>query len=147
MQLTKGQKDALVRKAMDIVYEKKHKREDDLKAKWKPTKSQEKALSEFKRIIELRNAYLNAVNNLGFEFGYCEVRKKIGDCSLSISRDSENTDYEKVVDALREYDVSKQLCDEFDALPNQTSITDEVELLSLSKDFDLDAFLEKYRKL
>ena len=147
MTLTKGQKDALVRKAMAIVEAKKEAKREELRKGYKLSKEATEFLVRVKKFFKAREEYIKAVNSLGFAFGYCNVETNRDEpFYMSVNHSDKNASYEKVENDVVEKELSK-----YNAVfkyPTQEEVYDEIELMNLSKSsFDVDAFLSKYQNL
>lgn len=149
MQLTKGQKDALVHKVMDIINKKKEEKREELKKNYKPSKEAVVLFNKAKQIIAARDAYVKAVKAAGMNFcsynvetpyDYCGDSQKF---SLCIRHNGTET-IDSIYDSLMNQELSKISDVTF---PEPNDIYDELELLNLDKSFDLNAFLAKYENL
>lgn len=155
MQLTKGQKEAIARKAEAIVAEKRAAIQEKYKKEWKPSMEVNTLLRVVRKVNDARLAYIKAVNDAGFEFKYSAVIVPLSEWidapnhNFSISHDSLDMD---IIDKLRNKVMELQLNQRYSAeegkkFPDQFSIMDDIELLNLNKSFDLEKFLDKYRNL
>ena len=147
MQLTKGQKDAIVRKVMTIIEEKKEAKREELRKDYKPSKEATEFLARVKKFFKAREEYIKAVNSLGFAFGYCNVETNRDEpFYMSVNHSNKDASYENVEKEVFEKELSKYNA-EF-KYPTQEEVYDEIELMNLSKSsFDVDAFLSKYQNL
>lgn len=149
MQLTKGQKDALVHKVMDIIAEKKEKKKEELKKNYKPSKEAAALFNKAKKIIEARDAYVKAVKAAGLNFcsydvetpyDYCSDSQKFSICIRHSGTETIDSIYESImIQELNKINDTK--------FPKPNDIYDELELLNLDKSFDLSSFLAKYENL
>ena len=150
MQLSKGQKDALVRKVMTIIEEKKEQKRNELIAKYKPSKEIVEILERIKKYLNAKEKFFNTIKELGFTAKYSyvafenEVLSGSGIGSDSYTESTRNfDDYAKLV---RNAYIAKKFNKEY-TYPDETNVIDDIELLNIGKSFDVDAFLEKYRNL
>ena len=155
MQLTKGQKDAIARKAEAIVAERRAAIQEKYKKEWKPSMEVNSLLRAVNKVNDARLAYIKTVNDVGFEFNYSNVAIPLSEWvdvpnkKFTIGHDSLHAD---IIEELRN-EVMKLQCnqryseEEGKKFPDQFAIMDDIELLNLSKQFDMDKFLEKYRNL
>lgn len=146
MQLTRGQKDAIQRKAMAIINEKVEKRKAELIKSYKPSKEAKKALAVAKELIEARNAFYTMAKKYGFNIGYYGVESpdSLG-FKFTINDCDKKGDYEKIEVEIRNTELNELTKDEH--YPSSQDVIDEIELLNITKDFDVDKFLEKYQNL
>jgi len=148
MQLTKGQKDALVRKVMDIINKKKEEKKEELKKNYKPSKEAVVLFNKAKQILEARNAYVKAVNATGLNFCSYNVETPYDYSDSDAFRlciyhsGKETTD--SIYEAIMNHELNKINDIKF---PEPNDIYDELELLNLDKSFDLNSFLAKYQNL
>ena len=149
MQLSKGQKDALVRKVMTIIEEKKEQKRNELIAKYKPSKEAVELLERIKKYLSAKEKFFNTIKELGFIAKYSYVMFENDELLRSIGGDNytESTrnfnDFAKFV---RDADLAKKFNKEY-TYPDEISVIDDIELLNIGKSFDVDAFLEKYKNL
>lgn len=149
MQLTKGQKDALVHKVMDIIAEKKEKKREELKKNYKPSKEATALFNKAKKIIEARDAYVKAVKATGLMFCSYDVETPYDYCgdsqkfSLCIRHNGTET-IDNIYESIMNQELSKISDVRF---PEPNDIYDELELQNLDKSFDLNSFLAKYENL
>jgi len=144
MQLTKGQKDALRRKALEIIYKKQDEKREELKKSWKPSKEIQKFLNGLRELIEMRDKYLAAYKKLGFEEGWCCYDYTSKEFTLHLSSNDKKS-YDDIFNDIVRQIVSKQM----DNLkfPDDCSVQDKIELATLSKDFKMEDFLAEYENL
>lgn len=142
MKLTSGQKNALYNKVAQIIEQKKKEDIENFKKTWKPDKETEEYLAKVKKVIDLKESLLKAVEEAGFQMNYGYI-STYRNHTLSLSLSNDDT-YNEVIDRVRETDAEEAFSDKY---PTAMDINDELELLSLSKDFNVDAFLDKYRNL
>jgi len=146
MQLTRGQKDAIQRKAMAIINEKVEKRKAELIKAYKPSKEAKKALAIAKELIEARNAFYTMAKKYGFKVGYYGVESPISlGFEFTINDCDKKGDYEELEEKIRNQELNKLTKDEH--YPSSQDVMDEIELLNITKDFDVEKFLEKYKNL
>ena len=144
MSLTKGQKDALVRRALAIAQEQRDKKRNEIIANYKPTKEEEKMLAAFREVYEARQHLIDVVKKNNFNIFYSQIGAPTGSpvsTTVYLSDDSS-------VDALMKDVIETIATKDFKFnLPCDSDIYDDLELAGLSKDFDVDAFLAKYQNL
>jgi hypothetical protein len=155
MQLTKGQKEAIARKVEAIVAEKRAAIQEKYKKEWKPSAEVNALLKAVKKVNDARLAYIKAVNDAGFDFKYSAVIVPLSEWidapnhNFNISHDSLDMD---IIDKLHNKVMELQLNQRYSAeegkmFPDKSAIMDDIELLDLSKSFDLEKFLDKYKNL
>ena len=148
MQLTKGQKDALVRRVMTIVNEKKEAKREELRKGYKPSKEAQEFISRLKKLITIRSNFIKQVKELGFEFEmeYSYLKCMIDDkYSFDVPYHRE-IDLNNYVEKIMNSDLDKMYNSQY-KYPTEESVMDDLELTNLSKSFDVDAFLAKYENL
>ena len=150
MQLTKSQKDALVRKAMGIINEKMEAKREELRKDYKPSKETTEFLSRVKKFFEARETYYKIVKELGFKVDTYSMQlgsvKQDIDIPIQHYKDSDMVKYEDVVKQVEDKELGNLYNKKY-TYPTEYEIMDELELSGLSKSFDIDAFLAKYQNL
>jgi len=151
MQLTKSQKDALVRKAMGIINEKMEAKREELRKSYKPSKRAAGFLAKVKKFLEARETYYKTIDELGFKIDsyYVQlgsVESSPFDISIQHYKDSDQVKYEDIVKKVEDKELD-DLYNKKYTYPTEYEIMDELELSGLSKSFDIDAFLKKYEEL
>ena len=147
MKLTQGQKKALVNKVMEIIEEKKEAKRKELIAGYKPSNEETTFLAKIKAVLDARNAYHEAAKKAGLEVSYSSMDTSYQSDfpEISISHKYINPDdYKNICEKVMNITLSKNFTDTY---PTSENVTDDIELLSISKDFDVEAFLDKYRNL
>ena len=147
MKLTIGQKKALVNRVKEIIDEKKEAKKKELLDGYKFSKEETAFLTKVKAILDARDAYHAAVKKVGFDFGYSSVSTAYdsGLPAMSISHQYITPhDYDDICHTVKEAALSKKYTDTY---PTMEKVEDDIELLSLGSDFDVEAFLDKYRNL
>ena len=151
MNLTKGQKDALIRKASSIVDAKIAEKKKKLEAAWKPSKKLEVLLEKCKEIRKLRKAYLDALQSAGFLTDRYDIMLRDHPLHpgayVCIHWNSTEDFYEEVLKAFRTADLDRQVNKLLEEYPNEIDIQDKLELACMDKTFDLDSFLAEYKNL
>lgn len=145
MNLTKGQKEALARRAQKIVDEKRNTKKEELMKNWVPTPEEQEYLHNVEIVVSAIEKARTVAEKAGFRPCYrgFEVCGEI-DRGRTINYRSDDT-LEEVTTYLQSSWAEKQLTDI--KYPTWEEVVDEVELLTMSKDFDVDAFLKKYQDL
>ena len=145
MNLTRGQKDALARRAQKIVDEKRNTKKEELMKNWVPTPEEQKYLHDLEPVVAAIEKAKAAAKEAGFQICYSgfQVCNEV-DRGRTIYYNSDDT-LEEVMLCLKSSWAEKQLSDK--KYPTWDEVVDEVELLTMSKDFDVDAFLKKYQDL
>lgn len=151
MNLTKGQKEALIRKASAIVDAKIAEKKKKLEAAWKPNKKLATLLEKCKEIRKLRKAYLEALQSAGFTTDRYDIMLRDNalypGAYICIRWSSTEDFYEEVLKAVRTSDLDKQVNKLLEGYPNEIDIQDKLELACMDKSFDLDSFLTEYKNL
>ena len=147
MQLTKGQKDAIVRKVMAIIDTKKEAKREELRKSYKPSKEANEFLTKVEKLLKARAQFYKTIDELGFRINYNYIEIK-SDCEFSLDlpfnrKDVKLSDY---ANKIRDNELSKIYNDMFKN-PTECDVTDDIELMNLSKDFKIDEFLKKYEDL
>ena len=147
MQLTKGQKDAIVRKVMAIIDAKREAKREELRKSYKPSKEANEFLIKVEKLLKARSQFYKTMDELGFRINYNCIEFK-DDCEFSLDlpfsrKDAKLSDY---VDNIRENELGKIYKDKF-KYPTKYDVIDDIELINLSKDFKIDEFLKKYEDL
>ena len=147
MQLTKGQKDALVRKVMTIVEAKKEAKREELRKDYKPSKEVQDLISRFKKFFEARKQFYDIVKKLGFRVEYSYVETGADDLyDIVVNFDDKKITFADVENKIKERELGS-MYNQMYPYPDEQSVFDELELQNLSKSFDVDAFLAKYQEL
>lgn len=147
MQLTKGQKDALVRKVMTIVEAKKEAKREELRKDYKPSKEAQDLISRFKRFFEARKQFYYIVKELGFRVEYSYVKTGEDDLyDIAVNFNDKKITFADVENKIKERDLGS-MYNHMYSYPDAQSVFDELELQNLSKSFDVDAFMKKYEEL
>ena len=147
MKLTTGQKKALVNRVMEIINDKRAAKEKELIEGYKPSKEDTAFLAKIKAVLDARDAYHDAAKKAGLVFSYSSVNTPYGSelPPISISHDYRTPqDYDNICDIVRKAALSEKYTDTY---PTVDKVEDDIELLSLGSDFDVEAFLDKYRNL
>ena len=153
MQLTKGQKDAIARKAEAIVNEKRAALQEKYKKEWKPSKEVNVLIKTINKVNQARLAYIKAVEDAGFEYYYSGVNiplKSVGlnDAKVNFEHNTSKDVVENTLNKIIELQCNQKYNENGgQKFPILFDIMDDIELLNLSKQFDMDKFLEKYRNL
>ena len=147
MQLTKGQKDAIVRKVMAIIDSKKEAKREELRKSYKPSKEANEFLTKVEKLLKARAQFYKTIDELGFRINYNCIETQ-NDCEFSLDlffnkKDAKLSDY---ADKIRDKELGKIYNDRF-KYPTECDVTDDIELMNLSKDFKIDEFLKKYEDL
>jgi len=149
MQLTKGQKDALIRQARSIIVKKREDKRRELVAKWKPSPEQKKVLNKVSEIQASILKLQQLLKDSGFTYEYNKWTKEVDKQTVRIFfydiEGNVSAIHDNMQQDMKTFSVANEL--EKAAYPDEQDITDEIELLSLSKEFDVEAFLAKYRNL
>ena len=153
MKLTKGQKDALVRKAMLIVETKRKEKQQEYIKNYSPDKETKDFLKALVELKIMQEKLRDKAKKLGFreEYnGFCldyPVTDKNNTVRIwfgySSDRDIVFDTEEKIMKAKIE-EIAKKEGVHF---PDMDDIQDEIELADLDKSFDMDKFLAKYESL
>ena len=147
MQLTKGQKDALVRKVMSIIEEKKNQKREELRKDYKPSKEVTAYIKKLEKLFAAREQYHKVIKDCGFELNYSHVKAPLdSNFYLSIYHEKDELTLDKCFDRIRDNELGRIYDKQF-SYPDECSVMDEIELLNLSKSFDVDSFLEKYKNM
>ena len=149
MQLTKTQKDVLVRKALELIDAKREAKRAEFKKTYKPSKELAELLKKVKPVFEAREALLRACKDAGMELGNYNIRTPNvpyrDKFYVSMSHESGHLDFDKdIADELKKLEMTEQFVDD---LPTEQAVSDDLELANLGKSFDVDAFLAKYQTL
>jgi len=147
MQLTKGQKDALVRKVMAIIDAKKEAKREELRKSYKPSKKASELITKIEKLLKARAQFYKTIDELGFRVNYTCIYTN-NDCEFSFElqfnkKDAKLSDY---ADKIRDKELGKIYNKEF-KYPVECDVIDDIELMSLSKSFNVDEFLKKYEDL
>lgn len=145
MNLTRGQKDALARRAQKIVDEKRNTKKEELMKNWVPSPEEQKYLLDLESVIAAMEKAKAAAKKAGFRPCYSgfEVCGEV-DRGRTINYRSDDT-LEEITTCLQSCWAENQLAEI--KYPTWDEVVDEVELLTMSKDFDVDSFLKKYQDL
>ena len=147
MTLTKGQKDALVRKVMAIVEAKKEAKREELRKGYKPSKEVQDFISRFKKFFEARKKFYDTVKELGFCVEYSYVASGVDDLyDISVNFGDKKITFADVENKIKEKELGS-MYNQIYTYPDEQSVIDELELQNISKSFDIDAFLAKYQNL
>lgn len=148
MQLTKGQKDAIVRKVMAIIDAKKEAKREELRKSYKPSKEAAILIKKLTKLYDLRMQYCAAVRELGFDVGHstitCDALRKLN--IYIYHEDNETNNIDKWKEAIRDKELGDIYNKQFN-YPSEYDVIDDIELMNLSKDFKIDEFLKKYEDL
>lgn len=147
MQLTKGQKDALVRKVMAIIDAKREAKREELRKSYKPSKEANEFLTKVEKLLKARAQFYKTIDELGFRINYNCIELK-DNCEFGLDlpfsrKDAKLSDYS---DNIRDKELGKIYNDKF-KFPTECDVIDDIELMNLSKDFKIDEFLKKYEEL
>ena len=147
MQLTKGQKDAIVRKVMAIIDAKREAKREELRKSYKPSKKASEFLAKVEKLLKARAQFYKTMDELGFRINYNCIELK-DNCEFSFDlpfskKDAKLSDY---ADNIRDKELGKIYNDKF-KYPIECDVIDDIELMNLSKDFKIDEFLKKYEDL
>lgn len=147
MQLTKGQKDALVRKALAIVEKKKAEKREELIKDYKPSREATELLDRIKKLLDARKKFYKVIEELGFRVNYNYIEPNVKDgFNIEIVFNKNDVKFSELADKIREKELGSMYNNKF-KYPTEYDIMDEIELANLSKSFDIDAFLKKYEEL
>ena len=148
MQLTKGQKDALLRKVQQIVDAKRAEAQERYIKAYKPTAETVALLNKIKAIDKARNAYRKAVEDAGLNFNYSGIEYPIINASsICIYHNSDKFFYDYFSEEIMRKQLNKQAEKDEVRFPTYEAIIDDIELACLDKSFDMEAFLAKYNNL
>ena len=147
MQLTKGQKDALVRKVMAIIEKKKEAKREELRKDYKPSKEANEMIARLKKLFEARKKFMDTIKELGFRPEYSYVHNGENDkFSFELRYIDKDTTFDLLAGRIRDNELGETFNSKF-TYPAEWDVTDDIELLNLGKSFDIDAFLKKYEEL
>lgn len=146
MQLTKGQKDALVRKVMAIIEVKKEAKRKELIAQYKPSKEAKELVEKIKTLFAARAVYYKTLKDLGFSLDYNKVDISNSIKPLSLYNTNTDHDIDYFITEIRDAELGKTYNKQY-RFPTEEDVIDELELLNIGKSFDVDAFLAKYQNL
>jgi len=144
MKFTQGQKQALTRKIEAIIAEKREAKKEELKKSFKLSPEQKEFVEKLKKVNKALVAYKNAVKEAGLDFNWSQINGPVNGISFSFQHNNDKPVDEVYLDDLANIYVRDKYNDSF---PDQWEIADDLELQTLSKDFDIEAFLDKYRNL
>lgn len=147
MNLTKSQKEALVRKAESLLADKRLAEETRLKKEWPVDDKISEYLKRFlpiqEALVSLHKAVLDAKAKLGYS--YIEIDdENYGYMSLQYQDPRPENLISSWIERIRNNQIAEALNEKY---PNYIAIMDELELQCLDKSFDLDSFLNKYKSL
>ena len=147
MQLTKGQKDALVRKVMAIIEKKKEAKREELRKDYKPSKEAKEMILRLGKLFDARKKFMDTIEELGFRPEYSYIQNGINDkISFQLRYTDNDTTFDFLADRIRDNELGETFNSKF-TYPDEWNVTDDIELLNLGKSFDSDAFLKKYEEL
>lgn len=147
MNLTKGQKDALLRKVQNIISNKKDEFRKKFLDKWSISTHEKYVLNQFHEMQKLRMKMQVIADELKLDRQYSSYRlhEKCGDILFYFDSDKSWADV--YINYLKEKAIDDATIKFSTKFPADYQIQDEIELLGLSKDFDMSKFLEKYEAL
>ena len=150
MQLTKGQKDALMRKALQIVDKKRAEKKSELVAHYKPSQETKRFLSKVSNIQALILRLNDAFKDAGFTKEYSSYKATIDGQIVSVSFYDIQTLNGNIYSTIENDLMNKIINIELEKTvnyPDAMTITDDIEFLNLNKNFNVDEFLAKYNNL
>lgn len=147
MTFTKGQKDALVRKAMAIIEARKKAKRPELMKNWKPKAELKDTLKKIEKFYALRHECARFAEEIGFKKSWnsWEIQLDGNTYTVSYRGDGFTSTFSDFLNEIKQNDVDSAV--DSQPYPSNESIVDEVELSALSKDFDMDAFIAKYQNI
>lgn len=146
MNFTKSQKDALVRKVQSILNKKADEERNRLEKEWKPNKEQKEFIKRLARVWQALLEYRKVVAEEGFSFQYGQICYPLdGKIEGFYHNSDEPYDSYYITQEKSAYANKNFDNDKFGY--STEKIYDDLELMILSKDFDVDAFLKKYEEL
>jgi len=148
MQLTKGQKEAIVRKVMAIIDAKKEAKREELRKSYKLSKKASEFLTKVEKLLKARAQFYKTIDELGFRINYNCIDVNKSECEINFElpfnkKDAKLSDY---ADKIRDNELGEIYNDKF-KYPTEFDVIDDIELMNLSKDFKIDEFLKKYENL
>ena len=148
MQLTKGQKEAIVRKVMAIIDAKKEAKREELRKSYKLSKKASEFLTKVEKLLKARAQFYKTIDELGFRINYncIDVNKSERGINFELpfhKKDAKLSDY---AEKIRDNELGEIYNDKF-KYPTECDVIDDIELMNLSKDFKIDEFLKKYENL
>ena len=150
MNFTKGQKIALKNRVCSIIENKRNALRAKLEKEYKPSKESAKLMSKIKSLGLAYENYMSSLKALGFKKGTwydCDAVIDGVSISVSVGNSLDANPCDIILEALKKDWIEKQLKEQTKNYVDAWKIDDEIELLTLSKDFNLDEFLAKYEAL
>ena len=147
MKLTVAQKDMLVRKAVLEIRRAMDRRRKEIEKTFKPDEQTKDYLKKLKKAYDARNKFLAEIESLGFSVEYSRIScTSSGDCPVyntSIYISDKEDQFPKEEKRILDFALGRLL----PYFPSENEIRDDIELTALTKDFNIESFLEKYRNL
>lgn len=141
MNITSAQKEAIKRKVVALVNDAKLKACEKVRDAYVLPENFRHIMTQLSKLEELQKEINAIVAELHMDFGCYTYKLNAGNIHCTLNRD--NAEYTKeFLETLKNIYVSKVIADMH--FPTSEEISDDIELQTLDKNFDLKAFLDKY---
>ena len=141
MNITSAQKDAIKRKVITLVNDAESKTREKVRGAYVLPENYRHIMTQLSKLEELQKEINAIVDELHMDSSYYSYRFNIGNIGCTFSR--ENAEYTKeFLTTLKNAYANQVVADMH--FPTPEEISDDIELQTLDKNFDLKAFLDKY---